>query len=273
MAVTSASSYLLAPINFELPTKTGEQNRSATKLFSSHHHGAMLQRVSSPARPSFALSTALSAMLLLSCGAQSPPAPARVSTPPIPPAPPEPASSSAPRPRLPPPIRFGAGVPPPQLGCFAWSPTKETFACVVGHAEPDPDGVSTLILFIEKEAHSRIALERGLLTEANRTTLDAKMVEGDYRYLGPPEWTSSETPSELAGFLITMEPERIRVEREGKVVYEGIERSLPRYRPTCSGRAWTTSFGILVERTCRVMDEGIGVFTTYVYACDATRCR
>jgi hypothetical protein len=230
--------------------------------------------VSPLVRLGFAVSTALSVTLLDGCGAQPSPEPARVSTPSIPPPPPEPASSpSTPAPRLPPPIRFGAGVPAPQLGCFAWSPSKETYACVVGHAEPEPDGMSTLILFIEKEGHSKIALERGLLTEANRTTLDARMVEGDYRYLGPPEWTSSETPTELAGFVITMESERFRVEREGKVVHESIERSLPRYRPTCSGRAWSTSSGILLERTCRVMDEGIGVYTTYVYACDTTRCR
>jgi hypothetical protein len=216
--------------------------------------------------------------LLASCATQPPAQPVTVATDTTGAPAPEPASSpnaSPPPAKLAlPPVRFPTGAPPPQLGCFARSQRFQSFACVVGRAEPDPEGTSTLVRFAGGDPHALVRLAGGLLDEPARQSLDEAMVAGDYRQLGAPEWSSSSEGSDrFAGYRILIEPQRMRVEHGTTLVYESADRFPARYMPACVARAWAGETKIFIERTCRTLDEGIAVFELYVWECDPKSCR
>jgi hypothetical protein len=151
----------------------------------------------------------------------------------------------------------------------------DSVACATGHVEPEADAVSTFIHFFGGgETRAGIPLVGGVLDESARRSLDEAMVGGEYREIGPPAWDSKvDAARELSGFRIVIDSKLRRVEHGGKLVFEHTDWYLPRYSRTCSARAWSLAAGIVIERTCRTVDEGVEVLGIDVLRCDSTRCR
>jgi hypothetical protein len=127
----------------------------------------------------------------------------------------------------------------------------------------------------DQELYKRalVRIVGGALDDATRATLDEAMRSGDFREVEERPWTPTGTPLELASFRVVTEGETIRIEHSGHSIFERTSKSIPRFTPTCEARVRPAGEDVVVERRCRVMDEGIEVIEMDVYGCDERACK
>lgn len=170
-------------------------------------------------------------------------------------------------------LRFPPGAAAPRLGCFGWSEKNRTHACVWGHFEPEPEGRSLFVAFVGGEKRAPIRLVQGAFDDATRAALDEAMLSGDYRVVEEEAWTPTGAPLVLGSFRVVTEGETIRIEHSGHSIFERTTKQIPRFTPTCETRLLPAGPEVVVERRCRVMDEGLEVIEMDVYGCDEQACK
>jgi hypothetical protein len=144
---------------------------------------------------------------------------------------------------------------------------------VWGHFEAEPEGRSLWVVLLGADKRALVRIVGGALDDATRATLDEAMRSGDFREVEERPWTPTGTPLELASFRVVTEGETIRIEHSGHSIFERTSKSIPRFTPTCEARVRSAGEDVVVERRCRVMDEGIEVIEMDVYRCDERACK
>ncbi len=205
----------------------------------------------------------------------APAPPPRVADSPTRVVPPMPASPPAAKPAPPGPavLRFPPGAAAPRHGCFAWSASFETYACVLGHDEREPDGRSLSVTFAGRQSQRGFPLGHGLLNDATRRDLDDRMVAGGYVATEVGPWTRSGEYADVGKHRVFLDKETVRVEHDGTKIYERTDRHIPKFTPSCQLRALPAGAGrIVIERSCKVLDEGVEVTELDVWSCDDKHC-
>jgi hypothetical protein len=177
-------------------------------------------------------------------------------------------------------------------GCFAWSPSRQKVACFVGNwstMTSDTGGAMLVMLTTDDRQETPIFDNApNEVPEGLRSALDAELVAGRYVELPGRRKLTAGVRVVVAGFSVLMKRGQVSEGGENSAPEADVELVIQYANrppsiddhlhtvPCAEPEAFVTDlpgFGLLVERICKLADEGYYGTAAAAWVCSDTDCR